>query len=196
MKQLLNVEIPNYLTHVMLSRSRPAIYYTRKTRIPFKYQNSDYGFNDYGILVCALYGNPVIANPITAGKPKYKKINGRDFLSGKISPDVRSRMVTEMKRFYLPHFLKKKKIREACKIKLEIFNSVGEGNQDLDNMSWILVKVIQDVLVDAEILQEDNKQVIKGFEVVFVPTHSTDERKLIVTIFSFDSQPEMALSPC
>jgi len=194
MKPLLTIEIPNYLTHVMLDRSRPANYYTPKKRIPMRYTTSIYGFNSYGVLINVLTGKPVVANPLTAGKPRYKKINGREFLSGKISPVMRNRIISEMRRFYLPFFHQKKRIRESCRIKLEIHNIVGEGNQDLDNMSWILVKVIQDVLVETGVLPEDNVQFIKGFEVNFVPTYSTDQRKLVVTIYSYDAKPEAVLS--
>lgn len=194
MKALLIIEIPNYLTHVMLDRSRPANYYTRRTKIPVRYMNSTYGFNNYGVLVNAYTGKPVVANPLTAGKPKYKKINGRELLAGRISPVVRSRIIHEMKRFYLPYFMKKKKIREACKIRVEIHNAIGEGNQDLDNMSWILVKVLQDVLVEANILPQENVKVIKGFEVDFVPTLTKDERKLVVVIYAHEPKTVWAES--
>lgn len=178
----------------MLNRSRPAVYYTRNTRIPKKYKNSDYDFNAYGVLEDVNTNTPVVANPQTANTPKYKKINGRDFLSGKISPATRSYMFNEMKRFFLPFFHKKKKIYEPCHVKIELNNTVGEANQDLDNMSWILVKVILDVLVEADILPQNNLHFVQGFEVSFRPVKDADQRKLTVSVYALSTQPVLALS--
>lgn len=193
MKPIVLVEIPKYLTHVMFGKSRPANYYIRDRRIPMKYHNSSYDFNIYGVLVNVRTGKPVIANPVTAGKPKLKKINGRDFISGRISPVLRSQILQEMKRFYTPFFIKQKKIREACTVTLEIHNSLGDDNQDLDNMSWLLVKVLQDIFVETGILPEDNLHIIKGYEVKFVPIVATEERKLVVAIHALDTKPKMVL---
>lgn len=194
MKTLLTVEIPKYPTRVMLNRSRPAVYYTRNTRIPKRYHNSNFDFNAYGVLVDVQTNTPVVANPQTANTPKYKKINGRDFLFGKISPATRVYMLAEMKRFFLPFFLKKRKINEPCHIKIELHNVAGDGYQDLDNMSWILVKVIQDVLVESDILPQNNLHFVLGFEVSFRPVYDADQRKLTVSVYALSAHPVLALS--
>lgn len=194
MKALLTVEIPKYPTRVMLNRSRPAVYYTRNTRIPKKYKNSDYDFNAYGVLIESRTNTPVVANPQTANTPKYKKINGRDFLSGKISPATRSYMFNEMKRFFLPFFQKKKKIYEPCHVKIELSNTLEEAKQDLDNMSWILVKVILDVLVESDVLPKNNVHFVQGFEVTFKPVNDADQRKLTVSVYALSAHAVSVLS--
>lgn len=194
MKQLLKVEIPDYPTRIMLNRSRPAVYYTRKTKIPARYRTANYDFNAYGILIDVKSNTPIVANPLTANMPKFKKINGRDLLLGKISSSIRSLMLNELKRFFLPFFEDRRMIKEPCHIKIEICNVLGDGNQDLDNMSWILVKVIQEVLVESKVIQQNNLRFVQGFEVSFKPVNSSNERKLTVSIYATETTAVSALS--
>jgi hypothetical protein len=189
MREALKIEIPSYITHVQLSKHRRRKYYTIKSKnIPKKYKTDKYHFNKKGILVEKLTGEPVIANPRVAGTPRLKKINGQEIYTGNISPIIRSKIVREMKNFYRDYFPLNHKIRDICKIRLDIYNAVGDGNQDLDNMSWIIVKVIQDVLVETKILPEDNITVINGYEVEFHPVASEDDRKLVVTLLVEETQ--------
>lgn len=188
MKELLRIVIPNYITHVKLCNSRPSKFYTRNIRLPEKYNNEEYSFSAYGILTENASGKAVLANPKTAGTPRYKKINGQEIYNGKLSPVERSLMIKEMKAFYRKYLPKIQKIKKECKIRLEIHNELGDGNQDLDNMSWIMIKVIQDALVESKILPEDNLKVIKGYEVNFYPTQESQERKLVISILDLSQQ--------
>jgi len=182
MNEVLNIDIPEYLTHVQLSKARRKKYYRKGDRIPKKYQNPAFVFDAKGLLVEKRSNMPVIANPKTAGKPRYKKINGQEIYTGNLPPILRSIMIKEMKSYYSKHLPNNIKIRKPCKLVIEIHNAIGVGNQDLDNMSWVLVKVIQDVLVELSVIPEDNVTVITGYEVTFVPTLPKEKRKLTVKL--------------
>lgn len=184
MNELLKIEIPQYITHVRLSKSRRAKYYTvnMRRKLPKKYKNANYGYNSKGVLINLLTKEPVIANPKTVGTPREKKINGQEIYSGNVPPTIRSIIVREMKQFYKQFIPSTHKIREKCKIKLEIFNAIGVGNQDLDNMSWIILKVVQDVLVEKQVLPEDNILVVDNLEIQFHPIDSEENRKLVITV--------------
>jgi hypothetical protein len=183
MIEVLKVEIPNYITHIQLAKARRKKYYTDQSKtIPKKYKTDKYEFSKIGVLTEKSTGLAVLSNPKTAGQPRFKKISGQEIYSGNIHPQIRSKMIREMKEFYAGYFPKTVKIREVCKIRFDIYNIFGEGNYDLDNMSWILVKVIQDVLVNLKILPEDNITVINGYEVGFYPIDRYEDRKLVVTL--------------
>lgn len=182
MNEIFRIEIPNYITHVQLSKARRKKYYKKGNKIPKKYQNAQFGYNKLGILIENKSSLPIVANPRTAGTPRFKKINGQEIYTGNLPPMLRSIMIKEMKTYYRSQITKKIKILKPCKLVIDIHNAIGAGNQDLDNMSWLLVKVIQDVLVELRILPEDNVTVIKGYEVNFVPIDEKEQRKLTVKL--------------
>ena len=180
----LTVEIPQPITYVKLSNSRRKKYYNRKSRIPKKYLSEEYTFNKKGILINRLTKEPVVANPKVAGTPKFKKINGQEIYSGNVHPKVRASMIRQMKLFYKSFFSTTLKVRDACKLRLDIYDLIGKGDFDLDNMSWIIVKVIQDVLVEKKIIPDDNVTVLTGYEVNFISVLSEDERKIVITLLT------------
>jgi hypothetical protein len=165
-------------------------YYTRHTRIPGRFRNEKYTFNSYGILIERRTGREVVANPRTAETPKLKKINGQEFYNGKICPMVRSKMIREMQAFYRKHIPTTTKIDSPCKLRLEIHSTRKEGEQDMGNMSWVMVKVISDAMVDNQILPEDTDRVLKGFEVDVVPVDDPGKRKLVLSLLPFTEQDE------
>ncbi len=192
MKELYRAEIPQYLTQIKVSDARPYRIYTHHMEVPKKYQKEDYDFNTYGVLVNRHTDEVVLANPNTAGKPKFRKINGRDIYTGRVSPTMRAKILREMKAFYfnqLPNI--RRPILHACKLKLDIYNIVEESVPELDNMSLIIIKVLQDVLVQKGILPKKNREVLKGFEVNYFPIVNTASRKLIITLEEFQQQLAM-----
>lgn len=179
---IISIEVPKYIKYVMLSRSRRAKYYTKKSKvIPKKYASLK--FNTKGILVDIL-GNPIIANPRSLGTPRMKKINGQDFYKGTDSPHIRSKVVSEIKSFFTPFVKKCAKVTEyPVRIELELHDVVGVGNWDLDNL-WIYNKCMQDVLVTEGILPEDNVMYITHAAAPqFFPVDDEEDRKLVFKVY-------------
>jgi len=182
MSNLINsITVPKYIKHVVLSKKRRAKYYTKKSKIPKKYQGLP--FNNKGILVDKL-GNPVIANPRVVGTPRLKKVNGQDFYKGTDSPHIRSKVVNEIKSFLKPFVKGIDPITtHPVQIKLEMHDVIGVGNWDLDNL-WIYNKCMQDVLVDTGVLAEDNVMYVTAAAAPeFYPVDNEDDRKLVFKIY-------------
>ena len=182
MSNLINsITVPKYIKHVVLSKKRRAKYYTKKSKIPKKYQGLP--FNNKGILVDKL-GNPVIANPRVVGTPRLKKVNGQDFYKGTDSPHIRSKVVNEIKSFLKPFVKGIEPITTyPVQIKLEMHDVIGVGNWDLDNL-WIYNKCMQDVLVDTGVLAEDNVMYVTAAAAPeFYPVDNEDNRKLVFKIY-------------
>ena len=176
-----SITVPKYIKHVVLSKKRRAKYYTKKSKIPKKYQGLP--FNNKGILVDKL-GNPVIANPRVVGTPRLKKVNGQDFYKGTDSPHIRSKVVNEIKSFLKPFVVGIEPITTyPVQIKLEMHDVIGVGNWDLDNL-WIYNKCMQDVLVDTGVLAEDNVMYVTAAAAPeFYPVDTEDDRKLVFKIY-------------
>lgn len=182
MNNLINsITVPKYIKHVVLSKKRRAKYYTKKSKIPKKYQGLPY--NNKGILVDKL-GNPIIANPRVVGTPRLKKVNGQDFYKGTDSPHIRSKVVNEIKSFLKPFVKGIEPITTyPVQIKLEMHDVIGVGNWDLDNL-WIYNKCMQDVLVDTGVLAEDNVMYVTAAAAPeFYPVDNEDDRKLVFKIY-------------
>jgi len=182
MSNLINsITVPKYIKHVVLSKKRRAKYYTKKSKIPKKYQGLP--FNNKGILVDKL-GNPVIANPRVVGTPRLKKVNGQDFYKGTDSPHIRSKVVNEIKSFLKPFVKGIEPITTyPVQIKLEMHDVIGVGNWDLDNL-WIYNKCMQDVLVDTGVLAEDNVMYVTAAAAPeFYPVDNEEDRKLVFKIY-------------
>lgn len=192
MKLLTSITVPQHIKHVVLSKKRRAKYYTKKSKIPKKYQGLP--FSSKGILVDKL-GNPIIANPRVVGTPRLKKINGQDFYKGTDSPHIRSKVVSELKSF-LKQFVKDVESVQnyPVQIKLELHDVVGVGNWDLDNL-WIYNKCMQDVLVDEGILADDNVMYVTSAAAPeFYPVDSEEDRKLVFNIYE-DDRDEIKSNP-
>ena len=156
------IEIPNFITHVQLSKKQRAKYYKkgRKKELPKKYQKPEYGYRKKdGVLIHLKTGIPPIANPRVVGTPKIKKINGQDIYRGRINPHMRSKIVSEMKQFFEDK-LRKQKIKPIpfnhypLEMELEMHLPLNDSF-DVDNAGWLYVKAIQDVLVSLQIIKND-----------------------------------------
>jgi len=181
------IEIPNFITHVELSKKRRAKYYKKGNKLPKKYSNKDYIFNKEGVLVHKALGVPVIANPRVVGTPRLKKINGQDIYRGNNNPYIRSKMVSTMKEFFSTA-IKKQKISPVdlkhypLEMELEMHIPLTE-DFDIDNAGWIFVKVIQDVLVSTGVISNDVAVLLpKSGGVQFVPLEADGERKIVILI--------------
>jgi hypothetical protein len=192
MEELLIIEIPGYITHVELSKSRRKKYFCQDDDIPKRYQNDSYEFIK-GKLCHSETGRPVIKNNRSAGTPKLKKINGQDFYSGNVMPQVRAKIIHEMKKFFYEHFEGIPPIDPEhfpIEMELEIHYTIKNDLFDIDNLGWVYTKVIQDVLKDTEIIPDDNIQYIrKSGGCQFVQVDTEDDRKILIKIKKNVYQP-------
>src|SRR5882757_6067288 len=84
----------------LADRGRIKPYIKNKCRLPQRFLNKETGelldtfkWNHKDILVTTIDNNVVIANTKSAGKPRYKKINGQDIYNGNISRTARATFV-------------------------------------------------------------------------------------------------------
>lgn len=186
--ELFRVEIPNYIRYVTLSKKRRPKYYKKGNKIPKKYQTSKYAYNKKGVLISIESKLPVIANPRVVGLPRIKKINGQDFYTGNNNPFMRSKIILEMKDYFRKEILKHKIQKISTKaypveLDLEFHNKVDQLNYDMDNTSWVYVKVIQDVLVELGIIESDTIVYLsKTGSAQFVPVEEGNSEKLIIIL--------------
>ena len=185
MDELLLIEIPGYITHVELSKSRRKKYFTPEDKLPIKYKTERFGFVK-GKLVDLETKQVVVKNPKVAGTPKMKKINGQDFYSGNVIPQVRAKMIAEMKKFFTEHFEGIPAIpmdEFPVEMEIEIHYAMKNDLFDVDNLGWVYTKVIQDVLKDTGIIPDDDVRYIrKSGGCQFVPVDSEDDRKIVIKI--------------
>ncbi len=186
-KDITRIEIPNFITHVVLSKKRRAKHYKKGNKRPNKYSTSDYVYNKDDILVHKITRVPVIANPRSVGTPRIKKINGQDIYRGNTNPHMRSKIVSEMKDFFRKE-LRKQKVKpiptEHYPLEMELEMCLPLSTDfDVDNASWLYVKVIQDVLTDCGVIRNDVAILLpKTGGTQYVPLEDGEERQLNIIL--------------
>lgn len=184
------IDIVSFIEEVELSKKRRAKYYTRKIKIPKKYQNDNYSFDVNDILIHNESGEKIIKNFRTAGKPNVKKINGQYFWTG-AHPHIRRKIKREMSNFfytYLKDVPKVESYQYPIGIRIDLYDVVDKGS-DLDNFIYLYRKVLHDVLVANEmkhtpVIIDDSKKYIQDIPTKFYPIDNHDERKLHIEIYS------------
>ncbi len=184
---LLEIVIPEYITHIPISEKRRAIYYNTsgKRKPPKKFlKDKMYMIDKAGYLRYRPTGDKVIANKKVVGKPKLQKINGQDFYSGFGSHFTRMKIVVGIKNSFKPFINKLEKLTVfPVQFELELYTIIGEANWDLDNL-WIYTKCFQDLLVEMGIMPDDNIQYVsKPASPEFFPVKDEKDRKLIFKIY-------------
>ena len=96
------IEIPNYITHIKLSESRRAKYYTvtEEDRIPKKYKKLGISYDKKGIALDN-EGEKIIKNTRVAGTPKLWKINSQDLYSGNLHHHSRAKIMVELHKYFV-----------------------------------------------------------------------------------------------
>ena len=182
---MLIIEIPNYLTHVQLTKGRRPKYYTKGTNIPKKYQK----YKQYDSKGRLLDDNkkPLIANPASVNKPRIKKINGQELYSGNMPPHMRSKVVACIKESFEPFLKKVKPILDfPIRIDAELHTIPGTWGWDLDNQ-WIYHKCFQDALVAQGIIPDDSIYYItQAPSFSYCPVERLEDRKLVYRITTDD----------
>lgn len=180
---VLCITIPQYITEVPVSNKRRKQYYKRGGRknIPKKYRAKPYVFDKQGFVRDSRNGKLVIANPRTAGKPKFEKLAGNKFSSGYLNPAFRSQLVSAIKDFFRP--IIRAQVNHSLPLDLfplrvewDVYTSVDNPNFDLSNF-WFYYKYFEDTLTEVVNPRTDEKLVaiIPDDSIKFI-THSPAPR--------------------
>ena len=180
------IVIPEYITHVELSKSRKAKYYKRGQATPKKYEK--YKKYDLQGRLLDEKGEPIIANPRIAGTPKLMKINGQQLYSGNMNPLVRSKVVNKIKEFFADYIPAGMQVQVPTRLEADLYAPLAAKNWDLDNQ-WIYHKCFIDALVAKSVLPDDNVMFVTqapGF--LYYPVTEPEERQLIYRLIPEDRQ--------
>ncbi len=180
--------INDYITKVKQSDSRRAKYYIKngKKKIPSKYlkDTSKFVFSRFTdgkvYLTDKESGERVLANPRTAGTPKFIQISGNALYSGFGSHRIRMLIVGGIKEFFRPVFKKHFNKNDFSKLPVKItFKFYDQTTQDVDNLSQPYIKSIFDLLTDMKFIPDDKPDYINGFSVDF---EESDKKYLKIII--------------
>jgi len=205
-KNTWTVVIPQYLTHIQLSKARRPTYYSKKDQIiggiPKKYMKDGIEFNSKGRAINALSKEVIIKNSRSAGTPKLWKINGQDLWSGNLHHSTRSKMNEQLHEHFAEHIIKQvQKDQKTKTIDLKIDERIhihylfkDKIGQDIDNLASIYIKTFQDTLSKAKdkkfghikkvgLIPDDNPRYVKSYMPDFEEISDHEKRELIITIY-------------
>lgn len=165
---MIQIEIPQFESHYVLSKKRRAKYRTLKD------------------------GTSKISNSKYAGKPRLWRVNGQDMYNGRLNPLMRAK-ITKYYHDYLIGYIHLNFVHKhitSCTIKdfpisisLDIFEIKDDKMPDIDNL-WIWKKWFSDCLTELEIIPDDGPDYI--IESGYIKYHwvtTEEERKLIFNIY-------------
>jgi hypothetical protein len=196
-KKITQIEIPNYIYQVQVSKSRRVKYFhSSKTGIgkvkklledlPKKHKAIIVGTDLEGFYIDK-NGERVIANPLAAGTAKFVPINGQMFYSSgnqftrvKIVNALHDFFSSEIKRVSLQPF---KKSDYPIVITLEWFAPYSHKTMDITNMYSVYQKTFEDTLVNEGILIDDEVKYVTGGFPIYTPVEKFEDRKFIFTFY-------------
>lgn len=179
------IEITDYPEYIELSKAQRAAYYRMKKNIPkyiqAKLDNGEYQWatsSKYGTFLADSIGNAIPANKNQIGKPRLKKINGQDIWSGNVNKHTRNKYKTVLNDYYYKVIERYGEELKCLKRPLMIkFVFHYDGKQDIDNHSYIHIKVILDVI--KQFVGEDTLEYING---ITIQGFKSEQRKLVIEI--------------
>jgi len=225
-KPLAEIEVPQFITRVKTADSRRAKYYKKKNgggmyprSLPKTYakkvKDGIYSFDAKGYLKDE-NGEKILANPRTAGEPRYEKLSGNNLLSGYGSPHTRAKLARSLKDFFRPfvqeHVLKHGPITTfPLRVTWDMYTTVEKTHWDLFNL-FFYYKYFEDSLHETTDKSDSNAIYYKGKELKplipddnikfitwapspkIIPVDSWDDRKFIFR-FYHDKRNELQRIP-
>ena len=179
------IKIENYPEYIELSKQQRFKYFRKKKNIPkyiqTKLDSGEYIWavsSKYGTFLSDKEGNAIAGNKNQIGKPKLKKINGQDIWSGNVNKHTRAKFKSVLNNYYYEIISKYQEELKCLKLPLTIkFKFEYDGKQDIDNHSYIHIKVILDVI--KQFIGEDTLEYINGITIQGV---KSEQRKLTIEI--------------
>lgn len=206
-KLLAEITIPQFITKVEISKKRRTKYYKKGTKIPPTYEKK-YTFNKDGFLVDK-DGNKIVANPRSAGTPKYEILSGNKLLSGYGTPHMRAKLVNTLKDFYRPfvqEYVKKHgPITEfPIQVTWDVYTEIGSADWDASNL-FFYYKYFEDSLFEKEgnykgkkllqLVPDDTIEYISWpASAKIIPIDNWGDRKFVFKFF-YDERRELKREP-
>lgn len=171
------LEIPKFITKVKTADSRRAKYYRKKKggdgweprSLPKTYRQKlkDGIYSMDGRYLLDEDGNRKLANPQTAGEPRYETLSGNKLLSGYGSPFTRAKLARGLKDFFRPFV--QEHVREhgpiekfPLRVTWDLYTTVeDEPNWDLFNL-FFYYKYFEDSLHEETDETDDDPIYYKG----------------------------------
>jgi hypothetical protein len=195
MSVLRKIVVYDYPDKVMIARSRRELYYVNNsnvrgnTNIPKRFTNHpDYSFDPKGRLINIVTGEYVLANPRTAGKPRYWVVNFQDIWNQNMTKQTRAQRTGLLKDIFRPHVKKIKIIKDfPVEISIKIYDLTCPV--DISNKGVIYTKIIEDLLVTEGKIPDDSVDYVNcSGRTKYI--HITDQKKkrMEITISKSDNQ--------
>ena len=127
--------------------------------------------------------NRIIANPISAGKPRFWVINGQRIYDGTLHYAVRAK-VAKWVHEYLKQFIEDLPVINIpeghhLRIWIDMYKEESDSRWDVDNQ-WLWTKWFLDTCVEMGKIPDDSiKYVRSAGQITFIPS---TERKLVFNI--------------
>lgn len=200
-RQLLRqIVIPDYPDQVLISKARRAVYYVSKislvkgkTEIPksFLKDRTKYKFDERGVLMNVRTGSAQLANPKTAGTPRYWRVNFQDIWNGSMAKHGRSSRIDKLKEIIQPHIAFHRKnigFLADKPIAIEIFLYDTDFPVDVSNRGVIYTKVIEDLLVSEGVLTDDSAEYVNDSgRCKYIKVQDKKDKKMVINILSSDN---------
>lgn len=197
------MSIPNYLTHIQLSKARRAKYYNavdfQNNKIPKKYFKDGIEFDKNGRAINAKTKELIIKNPRTAGTPKFWKLSGQDLWSGNMHHSVRAKINEQLHNHFAKFIIEQIKIEQNTKLipfkpneRIQIhflFKNRIEQSQDLDNMAILYVKTFLDTIT-----QHSNSNQVNIQKTSLIPDDNLRYINKITYEFEECEEPELFIT--
>lgn len=183
---LRQIVIKDYPDKVMISKARRPVYYMTGADIPKRYMNKKkYGNDENGRVFNKATKQPVLANPRTAGQPRYWVVNFQQIWNGSIAKHGRSSRIDKLKEALVPHIAKVEPLKEDdYPIGMEIIIFDTEFPVDVSNRGVIYTKVIEDLLVTHKVIEDDDaKHVTDSGRTRYIKVNSKQDKKMVIKIF-------------
>lgn len=171
------IEIPLFKNTYQSSKVR-AKYYKTTDNIP-KAISAQVGRVQGGYLLDRL-GKKMLKNANKIGKIPEKPINGQNLYNGTMHHMERWQLMKDLKAFFLP-YIKQLPVIKDFPVQIFYEFHCEWGSRDLSNIAMIYVKSLEDTMVAARVIPDDQTKFIDGyFPRAFKAPN--EERKIIIKI--------------
>lgn len=160
-----NVLVPKWPKKMVMGHTRDS-YYTKSSKIPKKYASTSvlkrFGKEKW-YWVDKKSGKKVIKKQ---GGDSYWNFNGQGFYTGNIHWTLRTKIVNFYHHLFIKHI--KKHIKEnietypgySLSVSVDIYDILTSHTPDIGNVGWLLLKLFEDSLQEAKVLEDDGPDYI------------------------------------
>lgn len=186
---LKRIEIP-FSEEILISKERRAKPYIQgKSRVPKKYLKEEYIWNSKGYLIDKATGTVIVSNGRTAGKPRYKRVNGQDIYNGNTFRQGRAKLAKLIHEKFTPYLREIEPLLDIKMYPLGLhlnFHVHDRAKNNIDNDNkWIWEKCIQDTLTQLGIIPDDNPYIVWENVKRTILITSEKEEKIVIEIYGY-----------